>query len=115
MLTMTSLRCSPEGQTKRGQPVPLVHVDYTTKSGAERLDALVPKEDAERLKKTPFAAIQVKSCLICMLHLEEYHCISFMSPSRPRTGPAFPKPYPQALHHLSLGASARTCRVGTGP
>ena len=39
--------------------MPMVHVDYTTKSGAERLDALVPKEEAERLKRTPFAAIQV--------------------------------------------------------
>ena len=38
--------------------MPIVHVDYTTKSGFERLDALVPKEEAERLKKTPFAAIQ---------------------------------------------------------
>ena len=41
--------------------MPLVHVDYTTKSGAERLDALLPKEEAERLKKTPFAAIQVSA------------------------------------------------------
>ena len=46
--------------SKRGKPVPIVHVDYTTKSGFERLDALVPKEEAERLKKTPFAAIQVR-------------------------------------------------------
>ena len=54
------LLCSPNGQTKRGQPVPMVHVDYTTKSGAERLDALVPQEEAQRLKQTPFAAIQVR-------------------------------------------------------
>ena len=46
--------------SKRGKPVPIVHVDYTTKSGFERLDALMPKEEAERLKKTPFAAIQVR-------------------------------------------------------
>jgi hypothetical protein len=46
--------------SKRGKPVPIVHVDYTTKSGFERLDALVPKDEAERLKKTPFAAIQVR-------------------------------------------------------
>ena len=39
----------------------MVHVDYTTKSGAERLDALVPKEEAQRLKRTPFAAVQVTS------------------------------------------------------
>ncbi len=43
----------------RGKPVPFVHVDYTTKSGYERLEALVPKEEAHRLRKTPFAAIQV--------------------------------------------------------
>ncbi|KAK9811501.1 hypothetical protein WJX72_004881 [[Myrmecia] bisecta] len=41
-----------------GQPVPQVHVDYTTKSGPERLRAVLP-EDAERLSKTPFAVIQV--------------------------------------------------------
>ena len=46
--------------SKRGKPVPIVHVDYTTKSGFERLDALLPREEAERLKKTPFAAIQVR-------------------------------------------------------
>lgn len=37
----------------------MVHVDYTTKSGFERLNALVPQEEADRLKKTPFAAVQV--------------------------------------------------------
>ena len=45
----------------RGKPVPFVHVDYSTKSGYERLEALVPKEEAERLRKTPFAAIQVSA------------------------------------------------------
>ena len=45
----------------RGKPVPFVHVDYSTKSGYERLEALVPKEEAERLRKTPFAAIQVST------------------------------------------------------
>ncbi len=50
-----------EKPSRSGQPVPMVHVDYTTKSGAERLDALLPKEEAERLKKTPFAAIQVSA------------------------------------------------------
>lgn len=39
--------------------MPSVHVDYTTKSGAERLDALLPEEEAQRLKQTPFAVIQV--------------------------------------------------------
>ena len=46
----------------------MIHVDYTTRSGAERLDALVPKEEAQRLKKTPFAAIQVTHACSCMQH-----------------------------------------------
>lgn len=63
MILESLLQCSFNPATKpsqRGKPVPIVHVDYTTKSGFERLDALVPKEEAERLKKTPFAAIQVR-------------------------------------------------------
>ena len=42
----------------RGQPVSRVHVDYTTRSGVERLHTLLPDE-AEKLQKTPFAVIQV--------------------------------------------------------
>ena len=40
--------------------MPVVHVDYTTKSGYERLEALVSNQEAERLRKTPFAAVQVR-------------------------------------------------------
>ncbi len=42
----------------KGQPVSRVHVDYTVKSGPERLQAVLPNE-AEKLMKTPFAVIQV--------------------------------------------------------
>ncbi|KAK9807623.1 hypothetical protein WJX72_004557 [[Myrmecia] bisecta] len=42
----------------RGMPVARVHVDYTVKSGPERLQALLPDE-ADQLTKTPFAVIQV--------------------------------------------------------
>lgn len=42
----------------KGEPVSRVHVDYTVKSGPERLQAVLPDE-AERLMKTPFAVIQV--------------------------------------------------------
>ena len=40
------------------QPVPLVHVDYTATSGVQRLNALLP-EEADRLRETPFAVVQV--------------------------------------------------------
>ena len=54
---------SMEGRQKdveeKGQPVSRVHVDYTVKSGPERLQAVLPDE-AERLMKTPFAVLQVK-------------------------------------------------------
>lgn len=43
---------------QRGQPVARVHVDYTTRSGVERLHMLLPDE-AEKLQQTPFAVIQV--------------------------------------------------------
>lgn len=42
-----------------GKPVARVHVDYTTKSGVERLHTLLPDE-ADQLQKTPFAVIQVR-------------------------------------------------------
>lgn len=45
---------------ERNKPVPRVHVDYTLKSGVERLQALLPDE-AEKLQRTPFAVIQVSS------------------------------------------------------
>ena len=41
-----------------GLPVSKVHVDYTVKSGVERLHRVLP-EEAEKLQKTPFAVIQV--------------------------------------------------------
>ena len=43
-----------------GQPVSRVHVDYTVKSGPERLQAVLPGE-ADKLMKTPFAVIQVSA------------------------------------------------------
>lgn len=53
---------SAEGEQKDpdapGQPVSRVHVDYTVKSGPERLQAVLPDE-ADKLMKTPFAVIQV--------------------------------------------------------
>ncbi len=36
----------------------MVHVDYTAKGGPLRLESLLP-EEADRLKQTPFAVIQV--------------------------------------------------------
>ncbi|KAK9806032.1 hypothetical protein WJX73_007367 [Symbiochloris irregularis] len=42
----------------RNQPVSRVHVDYTLKSGVERLHMLLPDE-ADKLQRTPFAVIQV--------------------------------------------------------
>lgn len=36
----------------------MAHVDYTENSGIDRLDALLPDE-ADKLRKTPFAVIQV--------------------------------------------------------
>lgn len=41
-----------------GAPVPRTHVDYTEKSGVERLNALLPDE-ADELRQTPFAVVQV--------------------------------------------------------
>ena len=46
------------------KPVPLVHVDYTTTSGVQRLDALLP-EEADRLRETPFAVVQVPHQPLC--------------------------------------------------
>ncbi len=43
----------------RGKPVPRAHVDYTLTSGPGRLKELLP-EEAESLKKTPYAVIQVQ-------------------------------------------------------
>ena len=36
----------------------MAHVDYTAESGIDRLDALLPDE-AEKLRETPFAVVQV--------------------------------------------------------
>lgn len=49
----------------RGQPVVRAHVDYTLKSGKERLHVLLPDE-AEKLQKTPYAVIQVP--IFCWIH-----------------------------------------------
>lgn len=38
----------------------MAHVDYTAESGVDRLDALLP-EEADKLRKTPFAVVQVHS------------------------------------------------------
>ena len=38
--------------------VGMAHVDYTANSGIDRLDALLPDE-AEKLRETPFAVVQV--------------------------------------------------------
>ena len=67
ILTGMSFHCrSVESDQKspdaKGQPVSRVHVDYTVKSGPERLQAVLPNE-AERLMKTPFAVIQ--ACCSC--------------------------------------------------
>lgn len=40
----------------------MVHVDYTSSSGIDRLDALLPDE-AAKLRETPFAVIQVRMTL----------------------------------------------------
>ncbi|KAK9859835.1 hypothetical protein WJX84_000544 [Apatococcus fuscideae] len=47
----------PTKPAPRGKPVVRAHVDYTEKSGANRLKELLP-EEAERLQKTPYAVIQ---------------------------------------------------------
>lgn len=39
-------------------PVPFIHVDYTLASGPERVETLLPQDEADRLRKTPFAVIQ---------------------------------------------------------
>ena len=38
--------------------------DYTTVSGIERMRALLPAEEVERLQKTPFAVVQVRLLLL---------------------------------------------------
>ena len=50
-----------EGASALGRPLNYVHVDDTIKSGYENLEALVPKEEAERLRTTPFAKILVSA------------------------------------------------------
>lgn len=46
------------GDGGRQQPVGMAHVDYTTNSGIDRLTELLP-EEADKLRQTPFAVIQV--------------------------------------------------------
>ena len=58
VLHCRSVESDQENPDARGQPVSRVHVDYTVKSGPERLQAVLPNE-AEQLMKTPFAVIQV--------------------------------------------------------
>ena len=47
----------------------MAHVDYTAESGIDRLSALLPDE-AEKLRETPFAVVQVYSLksLIKLIH-----------------------------------------------
>lgn len=77
ILTGMSFHCrSAESDQKnpdaRGQPVSRVHVDYTVKSGPERLQAVLPNE-AERLMKTPFAVIQARC--VAQLNLSCCHAM----------------------------------------
>ena len=54
---------APDCQTasaRRGAPQGSVHVDYDHLSGDSRLSELLP-EEAEKLRETPFAVIQVGS------------------------------------------------------
>jgi len=55
------IKAQPENRFElesQGQPVGMVHVDYTPKGAPLRLHSVLPDE-AEELKKTPFAVIQV--------------------------------------------------------
>ena len=78
---------------EQGQPVSRVHVDYTVKSGPERLQAVLPDE-ADKLMKTPFAVIQVfiylftshtDTCGSCLLFLftNEFCCLTCVIASQP--------------------------------
>ena len=73
---MCDLRRSAEADQKDpdapNQPVSRVHVDYTVKSGPERLQAVLPDE-AERLMKTPFAVIQVTTSHHGLHHSSVHH------------------------------------------
>lgn len=52
-----------------------VHVDYTVKSGPERLQALLPAEEVAKLQKTPFAIIQVDTlCMTTLRAKKAYVC-----------------------------------------
>lgn len=71
-------------------PVSNVHVDYTVESGPHRIHEVLP-EEADRLKKTPFAVIQVSSAnaRLCVTHfisacvhnLLDRLCFSSLSPA----------------------------------
>ena len=50
----------------------MAHVDYTHESGIDRLNALLPDE-AEKLRETPFAVIQV-GCSSLQHHLSNADC-----------------------------------------
>ena len=55
-------RLEPQDKASaQGTPFPLVYVDYTTKSGYGHLEGLVPEDEAERLRRTPFAKIVVSA------------------------------------------------------
>ena len=87
ILTGVSFCCrSVESDQKnpdaRNQPVSRVHVDYTVKSGPERLQAVLPGE-AEQLMKTPFAVIQVqcgRPIVMLPCQLVEKSCIFHAMP-----------------------------------
>ena len=59
----------------QGLPVVRAHVDYTLRSGQERLKALLPDE-WEKLQKTPYGIIQVlvaQASSTCRLHATVLH------------------------------------------
>ena len=92
MLTCTFVHRSAESDQKDpdapNQPVSRVHVDYTVKSGPERLQAVLPDE-AHKLMKTPFAVIQVSRATLAGCQLQS-HIVSKSSmtdedaPPKPR-------------------------------
>ena len=61
--------------------MPLVHVNYTTTSGPQRLDALLP-EEADKLKETPFAVVQVTHQPLCWRHQDPAPLNGFSETSR---------------------------------
>ena len=71
---------------------------YTTKSGYEHLEALVPKEEAERLRKTPFAAVQVRLLSSGSVILRQPNSL------QRAFGPLVPKEEARCIRKISLAA-----------